>query len=283
MAYAYPGAGALDYFPCRYGQSKMVFRGPGQRLDGRYCVALGGIETYGKFIAQPWPSLVEQATGRRMVNLGCVNAGLDAYVNDPGVMPVAARAEFRVVQLLGAQGLTNRFYAVHPRRNDRFLCALPPLQRLYPEIDFTEFNFVRHMVMTLARRDPDRFDLIAQELRAVWRRRMTQLLNGIGGPTALLWFSDRPPKPASAQRRLENHGPMLVDAAMVADLRPVVAEVIEVIAAPGDEPTAGAIHTPLDALAAAELPGPGAHERVAAAVLPVLAAFAPRTPLDRPV
>ena len=70
MAYAYPGDGALDYFPCRYGMSKLLFRGPHRELDGPFCAVLGGTETYGKFVADPYPALVEQMTGLRMVNLG---------------------------------------------------------------------------------------------------------------------------------------------------------------------------------------------------------------------
>ena len=108
MAYAYPGDGALDYFPCRYGMSKLLFRGPHRELDGPFCAVLGGTETYGKFVADPYPALVEQMTGLRMVNLGCINAGPDVFLNEPAVIEIAALARATVVQVLGAQNLTNR-------------------------------------------------------------------------------------------------------------------------------------------------------------------------------
>ena len=73
-----------------------------------------------------------------------------------------------VVQVMGAQNLTNRFYTVHPRRNDRFLRAAPDLQALYPEVDFTEFHFTRHLLRTLRWSSADRFEVVAEELRAVW-------------------------------------------------------------------------------------------------------------------
>ena len=38
MAYDNPGDGALDYFPCRYGKSKLMFRGPRRRLEAPYHV-----------------------------------------------------------------------------------------------------------------------------------------------------------------------------------------------------------------------------------------------------
>ncbi|MGB3314802.1 MAG: DUF6473 family protein, partial [Albidovulum sp.] len=59
MAYEYAGESALDYLPCRYGQSKLLFRGPRRKLDGAYAAVLGGTETYGKFVAEPFPNIVE--------------------------------------------------------------------------------------------------------------------------------------------------------------------------------------------------------------------------------
>ncbi len=56
-----------------------------------------------------------------------------------------------VIQVMGAHNMSNRFYAVHPRRNDRFLRAsLGCCKTIYPEVDFTEFNFTRHMLTALA-------------------------------------------------------------------------------------------------------------------------------------
>ena len=101
MAYAYPGDGGPDYSPCRYGMSKLVFRGPRRPLEGRYCAVFGGTETYGKFVADPYPTLVEAATGIVMVNLGCVNAGPDVYLNEPAVPAIAAGARVAVLQVPG--------------------------------------------------------------------------------------------------------------------------------------------------------------------------------------
>ncbi len=181
MAYAYPGDGALDYFPCRYGKSKLLFRGPRRDLAKPYVAVLGGTETYGKFVPVPYPALVEQQTGLRMVNLGCINAGPDVYVNEPVVLDIASKAQVTVVQIVGAQNLSNRFYAVHPRRNDRFLRASSLLCTIFREVDFTEFHFTRHMLQTLQAVSPEKFEVVAEELRAAWVARMIGLLNMIPG------------------------------------------------------------------------------------------------------
>mgnify|MGYP007100961825 CR=1 FL=1 len=97
MTYERIGPAALDYMPCRYGSSKILFRGPRRRLDKPYIAFLGGTETYGKFLAEPYPALVEAGLGRVCVNLGAVNAGADIYLNEPSLLEVIAGAEAVVI------------------------------------------------------------------------------------------------------------------------------------------------------------------------------------------
>ena len=68
---------------------------------------------------------------RTCVNFGSVNGGVDAFVNDPTIMAACHDAQLTVVQIMGANFLSNRFYSVHPRRNDRFLRASTVLQAIY--------------------------------------------------------------------------------------------------------------------------------------------------------
>jgi hypothetical protein len=185
MAFAFPGDGSLDYFPCHYGKSKLMFRGPRQNIEVPYCAVLGGTETYGKFVPRPFVAMVEDISGHQMINLGCMNAGPDVYLNDPDILRIVSRAELAVVQVMGAQNLSNRFYAVHPRRNDRFLRASSWLKSLYRDVDFTEFHFTRHMVQTLQEVSADRFEVVVTELRENWVARMLDLLARIRSPALL--------------------------------------------------------------------------------------------------
>ena len=148
MNYANLDQESLDYFPCRYGASKQLFRGPRRRLEGDFVAFLGGTETYGKFMETPYPAMIEHETGVRSVNLGCVNAGIDAYFSDKSLLDICSKARATVIQVMGAQNMSNRFYAVHPRRNDRFLKASGLLEKIYPEVDFTDFSFTRHLLAT---------------------------------------------------------------------------------------------------------------------------------------
>lgn len=263
MSFAFPGDVSPDYYPCRYGRSKLLFRGPRRDLAAPFVAVLGGVETYGKFVPQPYPALLEDALGHPVVNFGVPSAGPDAWASDPALTELVSRARVTVVQLTGAQNLTNRFYAVHPRRNDRFLRASPLLTQIFREVDFTEFAFTRHMLQSLRRTSPQKFALVVDELRAAWLARMTALLPRLGPRVVLLWM----------QGQAEDAEPMLVDAAMVAELRAHAAAVVPVSFSDAARAsgTAGMMYPPLAEPAAQGLPGPLHHAELAAALAPVVA------------
>jgi hypothetical protein len=261
------GASALDYFPCRYGASKLTFRGPRQRTDGRFVAVLGGTETFGRFVERPFSTLLGADCGLPVVNLGCVNGGVDAFLGDGAVLDLCAGAAVTVIQLLGAQNLSNRLYRVHPRRNDRFVAAAPALRALYGEVDFAEIHFTRHLMVVLQSQGHERFAAVVAELQAAWLRRMRRLLSAAGGRRVLLWIGEAPPGDAGA---LEARGPdpLFVTRAMIEALRPEADAVVEVVAAASDRAagTAGMVFAAAEAEAAATAPTVAQHRAVAAAL-----------------
>ena len=270
MAYEYQGEGALDYFPCRYGTSKLLFRGPRRKLEGDYVAVIGGTETYGKFVETPFPALVEQGLPMPVVNFGYVNAGLDVFLQEPVVLDACANAKVTVIQLIGAQNMSNRFYAVHPRRNDRFLRASTLMKTVFRDVDFTEFHFTRHMLSQMKAHHADRFAILENELKTAWIARMKTLLQKFEGPTVLLWLDDhrapgRPEDPLGVD-------PLLVDAEMVAEIRPFATQLVRVTPSPAArmQGTAGMRFAALDEPAAAEMPGPAVHAEIADALLPIV-------------
>jgi len=272
MAYEDRGGNALDYFPCRYGKSKLMFRGPKRRLEGRYVAMIGGSETYGKFVAQPYPALVEEKLGRKVVNFGLMNAGLDVFSHDTTIRDSCSRARVTVVQIGGAQNMSNRFYAVHPRRNDRFLRASALLKTIYPEVDFTEFHYTRHLLRALRADSAEKFALVEQELKQAWTARMKTLVAQLDTKVVLLWLSDHGPD-ESSRWTPERAEPLFVDRAMLAEVAPYVEGLVEVVADPGEIAAgrAGLVYGDLEAPAAQEMLGAVAHEKAAAALVPVIA------------
>lgn len=246
---------------CQYQGSRLVFRGPKRDLGTAYIACLGGTETFGKCVERPFPDRLEAKIGATCVNLGWPNAGIDVLLKDQGLMSMARGARLTVLQVPNASNLTNRFYSVHPRRNDRFLEARGPLRRLYPEIDFTDFSFIRHMLATLKAHSLDRFALLHQELAQVWVEGMQEVIERIEGPVILLWFSDRSPDVLFDAPEMD-YEPALVSKWMLEALAQDVcgiAYVPRVAAASGAAPVAGA------------LPGQGAHDAAADALVPLVA------------
>ena len=270
MAFEYSGDGALDYFPCRYGKSKLLFRGPRRSLEAPFVAAMGGSETYGKFVADPWPALLEERLDFPVVNFGYLNAGIDVFGSEPQLGELTQEAKVSVVQLLGAQNMSNRFYAVHPRRNDRLLRASNLMRAVFDDADFTEFNFTRHMMTALKAQAPERYESLVAELRLAWVARMKALLERFEGPVVLLWLSEyRAPQlrdPLGAE-------PLFVTAEMVAQITPLSKALVKV------EPsitarstgTVGMSFAPMEEPAALTMPGPLVHQEIAEALAPVLA------------
>jgi hypothetical protein len=272
MTYDYAGDTALDYFPCRYGQSKLLFRGPRRKLEGPYAAAIGGTETYGKFVADPYPALVERALGLPVVNFGYMNAGTDVFVGEPVVLDACRHARVTVIQLTGAQNLSNRFYAVHPRRNDRFLRASMLMKTIFREVDFTEFHFTRHMLSVLKERSAEKFALLEEELKAAWIARMRNLLHKIDSKTVLLWITGASGSDPHGPGDGLGHEPLFVDAEMVAAIRPFASDLVRVTpsASALAAGTAGMQFAALDAPIAAAMPGPRVHAEIAEALVPAM-------------
>lgn len=266
MGYQGSVEGYLDYSICHYGQSRLDFRGPKKALEDGFVAFLGGTETFGKFVAAPFPELVGEVIGRQTVNLGCVNAGIDTFLADTTVREVCEGASACVIQVMGAHMLSNPHYRVHARRNDRFLAAKPDLRSLFPNADLTDVHFARHLIATLAEASAEGLATLRRELSALWVWRMQQLLDLLHVPVVLVWVSARSPDEAGDAPDADD--PLFVDRDMLEALGPRVAGIVEVTR---NSAARTSNSLPLTDLAAArELPGQITHFQVAAGVSDVL-------------
>lgn len=264
MSYELPGAGAPDAVTCRYGVSKLRFRGPCRDLSAPYLACIGGSETYGRFVSAPYPTLLEARMGEACVNLGSVNSGLDALLHDPELSRIATGAEACILQLPAAHNLSNRLYRVHPRRNDRFLQASPMLTQLYREVDFTDFHFNKHMLGQLHAVSPDRFATVQAELQQAWSARMRSLIEAFGGRVVLLWLRYMHMRPDDPSEALGTE-PLMVTPEMVAALASSSLSTVEVrvqMAGQSDE-LDDMIFGMLQEPAAEHMIGPATHRLIA--------------------
>jgi len=270
MNHVVGGRSGLEYYPCRYGGSRVVFRGPRRKLDGSFVAVLGGTETYGLFIADPYPALLERRIGKTCVNFGCINAGLDVFLNDTEVLNAASRADVTVLQVLGAANMSNRFYSVHPRRNDRFLRASSRLTALVPDVDFSQFNFTRHMLGHLRQHCPTTYAEVVEELQISWFARMVRLIGLLQGSVILVWFAGQRMPETAVQD--DGQEALFVTRAMVDRLAPRVEAVLDLTASDRalGRGTRGMVFGDVDSPAAERLMGPLAHEDAAEVLAPVV-------------
>lgn len=265
---------------CRYADSRLTFRGPQTEPVGTYVAALGGSATFGKYVELPWPALLGRVARVRCVNLGCMHAGASAFADDPTVHAICSGARVTVLQMTGAHCLDNIYYSLHPRRNDRFVNATAKLRALYPEVDFTRFHFVRHLLAGLEATSYDRFLQIVAALRREWVDRMRALLRSIDGPVILLWMSDRSADlpAASVADLIRGDDPLFVDRDMIRAIRREAAGFVEVIASRDAMASGldGKLCARSDEDSALAMPGPLFHAEAATALYDAVMPYLPR-------
>ena len=268
MAFERVDASPLNYNQCRYGQSKLLFRGPRRSLKSDYISFVGSSETYGKFVETPFVEMVEEAMGIPCANFSAMNAGVDAFIHDPSLLGLFNRSQTTVIQVMGAQNMSNRFYSVHARRNDRFLKASTLLRSIYREVDFSEFSFTRHLLTTLKAVSPQRFAAIEMELRSAWFARMELMLRQINGRCILLWL--REPQPEIFSAADLGPEPLFLDAPLVGRLQGMVDEIVEVDIAHERGVLDGMVYSAMEAPVAQQMIGPATHRKIADRLLKVL-------------
>lgn len=263
------GPGGLDYLPCRYGNSKVLFRGPRRSLDGPFVAFFGGSTTYGKFVPKPFPDLVEKSLGTTCVNFGSLNGGVDVFATDPYLREVSGMAETTVIQVTSPRNMSNRFYRVHPRRNDRFVEASSLLRAIYREVDFAEFSFTNHMLSRLHLVSPGRFQTVVEELQTAWVARMRLVLSQIPGRTVLLWAGQQSPEDTADDLDADLG---LVSRDMINKVAELATDYVEAIISDEaiDAGTEGMVFNEMDAPAAKAMLGPFAHHEIAEALVPAL-------------
>ncbi|MDJ0993655.1 MAG: DUF6473 family protein [Dinoroseobacter sp.] len=224
MSFQHHGADAISYAPCFYENIGGPFRGPKRDLKGAYIACLGGAGMFGKFVPQALPDALETGAGLPAVNLGQVNGGID-FMSDPDVLAIAQHAECTVVELVGAHNLSNRFYRVHARRNDRVISGTPLLQEVFPTLDLSDVHFTRHLLTLMQHIGPRRMETVIEELQQTWLEKMQGFLSRVPGPVILLWMGGErvPERAADPSSRLP-----FVDLHMVVEVAQSAADLIVV-------------------------------------------------------
>ena len=225
-------ATGVDYQEYRWGRSRQIFRGPRPDLRMPYVACLGGSETYGRFVTEPWPAQLDRVVGMSTANWGTPGGGPSFYLKDPVVLEACSNARACVIAVMAGHVVSNRLYSVYNRRNLRLRGVSDMMRALYPEVEFDQFRFVHNMLMALYRISPERFAVVGLEIRSAWIARMRELLADIETRKILFWFSDSAPDDPWRMNPMiaRDIAPAFVDRAMIDEIRPHVDIYVEYVA-----------------------------------------------------
>ena len=228
----------IDYQNYRFGRSRQRFRGPKPNLSKPYVAFIGGSETYGRFVSEPYPQLVQEQIDLTCANWGTPGAGPSFFLKDPAVLEACSAAQVCVISVMGAVSMSNRLYSVFKRRNARLRSTSEMLEALYPKMDFSEFRFAHNMLHRMYRSNPDNFRVVEMEIQQAWVARMRELMEDIETARVLVWMSTRSPDEGCSPDQRESFvtPPAFVTREMLEKVAPMADMVVEYV--PGAEAAA---------------------------------------------
>ena len=194
MSYVEMDARPVDFILCQYENSKNLFRGPKKSYNGLYGVCLGGADTFGGQVPDPFSSMIERTVGIPILNLGAQHSGAGFYIEDDDILKIIENAHIILIEAPSVVNQSNPYYRVHPRRNDRFVTALAPLYELFPEADFVECHFTKHLITKLITLDAIRADIVFRALQSEWIRNLTMMRSRWNAQKVIHWYNPKQTK-----------------------------------------------------------------------------------------
>ncbi len=253
------------------GQSRLPVRPLPKTISSEFVVYLGSEETYGRYVAKPFPSVVEAETGVQCVNLGCVGSSIDTFLQAKEIADLCSNAQLAVIEIMGAEAMSNRLYRVDPKNNQNLVRASRYLKALYPEIDFAVFRTVSELLTALAQTSNEKFYFVKLELHAAWVARMRTLISEIRVPAILLWIADHEPYYAETGGTVLRD-PLFVDRTMIEAVRHEVVDIVEFVARPSEIQRDGSARSTVygSQTAATESFTQSLHNRIGAGLSPIV-------------
>jgi hypothetical protein len=197
------------------------FRGPLDR--GPDAVAwLGAAQTFGRLVAEPFPSIVGKRLGLGTLNLGSGGTGPQYYLHHPQLLDEVNRCRVAVVQIMSARGSDNSLFRSSEGGRKGVRVDTGALTKSLPEELLDEGRD----------REANR---VLRESQAAYVEAMRSLLDAIEPPTISLWISSREPVFANcADLEASKRGsPQLITAEMVSAVVPLTDRFVAVVSQAG--------------------------------------------------
>lgn len=231
LGYQQTDAEIVDYniWQMRTPQGAFAMRGPrpNNLKTGEYCTSIGAAYTFGRFVAQPYPSLLGKALNVSSLNLGFSGIG-PSFFNQP-------RNQTLIELINCSKFVTVSFLSGRSQCNSRFNTAWYSQEQYILESgQVVPADYAYQQLLE----DSDRQTVLAlvEETRARYLDEFIQLLEKITVPKVLLWFSKRSPDyktSCDSLFKLFGSFPHLINRDMVETLIPYCDEYIEYVSAAG--------------------------------------------------
>lgn len=237
----------VDYECYELAGTGLWFRGPPPATlePGRYFTVLGAAQTFGCFCLQPYPGKLAERLGMPALNLGYSGAGPTFFLKQLALHDYINSSVFCILQVMSGRSISNSRFQndeglAHGRRRDTGEATTA--EAIFDEVIKGELarlplppRLARGVVKVTGLPLPAARRLV-REARANWLRDFRALLATITVPKVLFWFSERRPTYTPRYHRqgaLLGKYPHLVDASMLAALRPHVGDVVECVSSRG--------------------------------------------------
>lgn len=222
-AYAEADRPLLDYRLVEVEGLPWLVRGPVPDLEAPFFACIGSAHTFGRFCERPYATLLEQRLELPVLNLGIGGTG-PAFFRKPEHLAILRRARFVVCQVQSGRSASNSRFLTDGGYQGRLLqsgetCTLSVL------LDRWLRGEPRHVV-----------ERLLAETRSNYVAHYRALLEAIGRPTVLFWFSSRSPDYTPGFTNLlelQSEYPHLVDRAMVEAIRPRATRYVECVSRRG--------------------------------------------------
>jgi len=203
-----------------------TFRGPEIDLSRSYLACVGAAQTFGRFVAEPYPALLGARLGIPVLNLGIGGAGPRQFLK-PAFLQLLNQAEAVVIQVLSGRSASNSLF------DNSVSGGMVGRVRVDQSMRRSD-EFFREFCATASR---DALAALVAETRDDYMASFIQLLQKITAPKILLWLSTRPPGAHDDYSNPPNSVfgpfPQLVNRKMAAELAACADEYVESISSAG--------------------------------------------------
>lgn len=197
--------------PSRFRPLRIRGPRPPSLAPGDYFACLGAAQTFGRFCARPFPTLLQERLGLPVLNISHGGAGPSFFSQNPApLLKHLNNARFVVLQVMSGRSESNSLFESR---------GVGHYRRRADGVELGSDAAFEQLLQTSPHALAAR---VVQETRANWLASYRRILRDLTAPTVLFWFSRRRPRYRQTYENVSGlfgDYPQLVDEEMIRSLR----------------------------------------------------------------